>query len=143
MAQEGGRIEVTNRELAIFFGSVFVALFIMTAGAVGWFDPLTAGIVVTTIVVFFVLGQWLEAKGAFGSGMSMVFVVLGLSVVMIFSGLVYRGVIPLVFYSSSTPVPALVISSAMIYALIAVLGIALVVAVYYVRTRKPIAIFGK
>ena len=131
-----GKMEITDRELKVFFGSVVIALFILYAGATGTFDPLTAGIAVSTIVVFFVLSQWLEKQGVFGSGMSMVFVVLGLSVVMIFAGLVYRGVLPLAYYSAGTPMLALAISNAMLYALVAMVLLALGAVVYVFYFRK-------
>lgn len=134
-----GKMEITGRELAVFFGSVLTALFIMTGGALGWFDPLTAGIAVVTIVAFFLLAQWLEAKGVFGQGMSMVFVVFGLSVVMIVSGLISKGLLPLAFYSAGTPVPALVITNAMLYGLAIVLVAAVVVAVYVYKRQHPSA----
>jgi len=133
---EQPKMEVTNRELVVFFGSVFIALFIIAGGAVELFDPLTVGIAVTTIVVFFIMGQWLESRGVFGAGMSMVWIVFGLSVVMIISGLIYRGIIPLAFYSASTPTPALVITNAMLYALVVLGIIAVAVAVYVVYIRK-------
>jgi len=124
------KIEITARELAVFFGSVLIALLIMAGGALGWFDPLTAGIAVVTIVAFFILAQWLEVKGVFGQGMSMVFIVFGLSVVMIVSGLINKGLLPLAFYSAGTPAPALVITNAMLYTFAIVLVAAVVIAAY-------------
>lgn len=132
--------EITNRELLVFFGSVLIALFVMAGGAMKWFDPLTAGIAVTIMVVFFAMAQWLEARGIFGSGMSLVWITLGLGVVMMFAGLIHRGAIPLVIYSSSASPLALELTNAMIYAIVvlAIIAVALAVYVFYFRKGLPL-----
>jgi len=135
--------EVTNRELAVFFVSVMVALFIMAGGTMGWFDPLVAGIAVLTMVVFFAMAQWLEARGIFGAGMSLVWITLGLGVVMMFAGLIHRGVIPLVIYSSSASLLALELTNAMIYAIVVLSIIAVVLAVYVFYFRKGLPLGAK
>jgi len=131
--------EISNRDLLLFFGSAIIALVVMIGGTMGWFDPMTAGIAITTIVVFFAMGQWLEARGVFGSGMAMVWLTFGLGVVMIFAGLVHRGVIPLFVYTSASPL-FLELTNAMIYALVALAIVAVVLAVYvfYIRKGKPL-----
>jgi len=135
--------EITNRELAIFFVSVMIALFIMAGGTMGWFDPLIAGIAVLTMVIFFAMAQWLEARGVFGAGMSMVWIVLGLGVVMMFAGLIHRGVIPLVIYSPSASLLALELTNAMIYAIVVLAIIAVVLAVYVFYFRKGLPLGAK
>ena len=132
--------EITNRELIVFFGSVLIALFVMVGGAMNWFDPLTIGIAVTTMVVFFAMAQWLEARGVFGSGMSLVWITLGLGIVMVFAGLISRGVIPLVVYSSAASPLALELTNAMIYAIVvlAIVAAGLAVYVFYFRKGLPL-----
>jgi len=134
--------EITNRELLVFFGSVIIALLVMAGGTAGWFDPLTAGIAVTTMVVFFAMAQWLESRGVFGSGMSLVWIVFGLGVVMMFAGLIHRGIIPLFIYSSSASPLALELSNALIYAILAlaVVAVGLAVYVFYVRKGIPLGV---
>ena len=135
--------EITNRELLVFFGSVIIALFIMAGATAGWFDPLVAGIAVSIMVAFFAMAQWLEARGIFGSGMSLVWITLGLGVVMVFAGLIHRGVIPLVVYSSSASLLALELTSAMIYAIVVLSIIAVALAVYVFYFRKGIPLGAK
>ncbi len=138
---EPRRFEVTNRELIVFFFSVMLGLFIFAGGSAGWFDPLTAGVIVLTVVGFFFMGLWFESKGIFGSGMTVVWIVFSLSVVAILSGLISRGYIPFAFYSSAAAYPALVISNAMLYGLLIVLAVALIVAVYIVKKKPEILSF--
>jgi len=135
--------EITNRELIVFFASVMIALFIMAGGTMGWFDPLIAGIAVITMVVFFAMAQWLEARGIFGSGTSLVWITLGLGVVMMFAGLIHQGIIPLVVYSTSASLLALELTNAMIYAIVALSIIAVVLAVYVFYFRKGLPLGAK
>jgi len=132
--------EITNRELIVFFGSVLMALFIMAGGTMGWFDPLVAGIAVVAMVAFFAMAQWLEARGVFGSGMSLVWITLGLGVVMLVAGLIHRGVVPLVIYSSTASPLALEVTNALIYAILvlAIVAVALTVYVVYFRKGLPL-----
>jgi len=132
--------EVTNRELIVFFGSVLMALFIMAGGTMGWFDPLVAGIAVIAMVAFFAMAQWLEARGVFGSGMSLVWITLGLGTVMLVAGLIHRGVVPLVIYSSTASPLALEVTNALIYAILilAIVAVALTVYVVYFRKGLPL-----
>jgi len=134
-----GKWEISTKDIALFFGSLFVALFVMVGGAMGLFDPMTGGIAIVTMVVFFAMGQWLEARGVFGSGMAMVWTVFGLGVVAIFAGLVHRGIIPLFIYTNASPL-FIEITNGMLYALLAMAIIAVVLAVYvfYVRKGKPL-----
>lgn len=146
MANEGGgrmpkeRWEVTNRELIVFFASVIIALGVMAGGAMHLFDPLVAGIAVATIVLFFSMAQWLETKGVFGTGMSLVWITFGLGVVMVIAGLVERGVLPMFVYSSSASLMALSITNALIYtmAVLAVTAAGLAIYVFYVRKGLPL-----
>ncbi|RLI82109.1 hypothetical protein DRP04_04725 [Archaeoglobales archaeon] len=135
--------EVTNRELMVFFGSVLTALFIMAGGTMGWFDPLVAGIAVITMVVFFAMAQWLEARGVFGSGMSLVWITLGLGVIMMFAGLEAKGVVPFVIYSSSASLLALELTNAMIYAVVVLSIIAAALAIYVFYFRKGLPLGAK
>jgi len=132
--------EITNRELIVFFGALAIALFVMIGGAMELFDPLTAGIAITAMVVFFAMAQWLEARGIFGSGMSLVWIVFGLGVIMIMAGLIHRGVIPLFFYSEAASPLAIEISNAMIYAIVilAIVAAGLAVYVFYFRKGLPL-----
>ena len=134
--------DVTNRELIVFFGSVMLALFIMAGSVKGLFDPLVAGIAVVTMVGFFAMAQWLETKGVFGNGMSLVWITFGLGVVMLMAGLIHRGIIPLVVYSSGSNYVAMEITNAMIYSILVLSIVAVVLAVYvfYIRKGKPISI---
>ena len=135
--------EITNRELVVFFVSIAIALFVMAGGAMRWFDPLTAGIAITTMVIFFAMAQWLETKGIFGSGMSLVWIVFGLGVVMMFAGLIHRGIIPLFIYSSSASPFALELSNALIYAILVLAVVAVGLAVYVVYVREGIPLGAK
>jgi len=136
------QLEVSNRDLALFFGSILVALFVIAGATAGWFDPMTAGIAVVTIVAFFAMGQWLESRGIFSSGMSMVWLTLGLGVVMVFAGLVHKGVIPLLVYTNATPL-FIEITNGMLYAILACAIIAVVLAVYVVYVRKGLPLGAK
>ncbi|HDH45048.1 MAG TPA: hypothetical protein ENG66_06640 [Thermococcus sp.] len=117
-----------------------MALFIMAGGTMGWFDPLVAGIAVVAMVAFFAMAQWLEARGVFGSGMSLVWITLGLGVVMLVAGLIHRGVVPLVIYSSTASPLALEVTNALIYAILvlAIVAVALTVYVVYFRKGLPL-----
>lgn len=135
----GGQMSITNRELLVFLGSVVMALVILAGGGLGWFDPLTAGIVVVTVVGLFFIGQWLEAKGIFGSGMTMVWMVLSLGIAAILAGLIARGYLPFMFYSTSA-FPASVVSNALLYTLLIVSVIAAIIVIYVAMGKKQITL---
>lgn len=133
-------IELTNRELIVFFGALVVALFIFAGGAAGWFDPLTGGIIILTLTALFVIGEWLESKGIFGKGATMVWLVFGLGIVAVISGLIARGILPLAFYTSSTPFLVLAVSNAMLYSLLILAIVALAITVYFAKKKQLIPI---
>jgi len=131
--------EISNRDLALFFGSLFVALLVMLGGSAGWFDPMTGGIAVVTMVAFFAMGQWLEARGVFSSGMAMVWTVFGLGVVAILAGLIHRGIIPLFVYTSASPL-FVEFTNALLWGLLitAIIAVALAVYVFYFKKGVPL-----
>ena len=128
-------VEITNRELATFFGAIALAMLVLVAGSMGWFDPLTAGIVIIAVVAFFAMGQYLESKEILSPGASLMWLTFSFAVVMILVGAIDRGIIPVAFSSSTASALAIEVSNAMLYAL-AIIGVFAVVVVAYAVTRR-------
>ncbi len=140
MAEE--KWEISSKDLILFFGSVFIALFVMLGGAAGAFDPMLAGIAITLIVLFFIMGQWLEARGVFSSGFAAVWITFGLGIVMILAGLIHRGVLPLLIKTNAALL-FVEITNAMIYTILILSVLAAVLAIYVFKFRKGIPLGKK
>jgi hypothetical protein len=95
MAEERKPLEITKLELLVFLGVVAFAVFILVGGQIKVIDPLVAGIAVIGITAAFLFANWLETKGIFAGHATNVFMILVLGILMVFAGLIARGIIPL------------------------------------------------
>jgi hypothetical protein len=134
MAEERKPLEITKLELLVFLGVVAFAVFILVGGQVKIIDPLAAGIAVIGITAAFLFANWLETKGIFAGHATNVFMVLVLGILMVFAGLIARGIIPLLL---ATGLLAFDIAfNSLIYLLLAMIVAVVLIAILKGRKAK-------
>jgi hypothetical protein len=134
MAEERKPLEITKLELLVFLGVVAFAVFILVGGQVKIIDPLVAGIAVIGITAAFLFANWLETKGIFAGHATSVFMILVLGVLMVFAGLIARGIIPLLL---ATGLLAFDIAfNSLIYLLLAIIVAVVLIAILKGRRAK-------
>jgi hypothetical protein len=132
MAEERKPLEITKLELLVFLGVVAFAVFILVGGQIKVIDPLVAGIAVIGITAAFLFANWLETKGIFAGHTTNVFMVLVLGILMVFAGLIARGIIPLLLATGLLAFD--IVFNSLIYLLLAM--IVAVVLITILKGRK-------
>lgn len=134
MAEERKPLEITKLELLVFLGVVAFAVFILVGGQIKVIDPLVAGIAVIGITAAFLFANWLETKGIFAGHATSVFMILVLGILMVFAGLIARGIIPLLL---ATGLLAFDIAfNSLIYLLLAIIVVVALVVILKGRKVK-------
>jgi hypothetical protein len=134
MVEERKPLEITKLELLVFLGVVAFAVFILVGGQIRVIDPLVAGIAVIGITAAFLFANWLETKGIFAGHATSVFMILVLGILMVFAGLIARGIIPLLL---ATGLLAFDIAfNSLIYLLLAIIVAVVFIAILKGRKAK-------
>ena len=127
-------LEITKLELLVFLGVVAFAVFILVGGQIKVIDPLVAGIAVIGITAAFLFANWLETQGIFAGHATSVFMILVLGILMVFAGLIARGIIPLLL---ATGLLAFDIAfNSLIYLLLAIIVAVVLIAILKGRKAK-------
>jgi len=126
MAGERKPLEITKLELLVFLGVVAFAVFILVGGQVKIIDPLVAGIAVIGITTAFLFANWLETKGIFAGHATSVFMILVLGILMVFAGLIARGIIPLLLATGLLAFD--IVFNSLIYLLLAIVVAVVLIA---------------
>jgi hypothetical protein len=134
---EKAKIELGAKEAVLALIFAFIVLGVLAAAASGMFNAMLAGTIITLTVLLVFIGHYLVKAGAMSKSAMPLWYILVLGIMLIFYGLVSKGVIPLAIAGAMTFAEAVVFST-MLYTVFAVAVIGLGVLLYYLMTRKKV-----
>jgi len=135
---ERARIELGAREAVAALLFALIVLGVLAAAASGAFNPMLAGTIITLTVLLIFIGHYLVRVGVLSRSSTPLWYILILGIMLIFYGLVSKGLIPLAVASEAMTFAELVVFTTMLYTIfiVAVIGIAAVL--YYLMVKKKI-----
>ena len=135
---ERPKIEVGAREAAVAILFAFVVLGVLAAAASGLFNPMLAGAIITLTVLLVLIGYQLVKMGVMTRSAMAIWYIFVLGLMLVFYGLVSRGVIPLAVASGAMTLAEVAVFTATLYTLFIVAVIGLGAALYYLMTKKKV-----
>jgi hypothetical protein len=135
---ERAKIELGAREAVAALLFALIVLGVLAAAASGAFNPMLAGTIITLTVLLIFIGHYLVRVGVLSRSSTPLWYILILGIMLIFYGLVSKGLIPLAVASEAMTFAELVVFTTMLYTIfiVAVIGIAAVL--YYLMVKKKI-----
>jgi len=138
---ERPKIEVGAREAAVAILFAFVVLGVLAAAASGLFNPMLAGAIITLTVLLVLIGYQLVKMGVMTRSAMAIWYIFVLGLMLVFYGLVSRGVIPLAVASGAMTLAEVAVFTATLYTLFIVAVIGLGVALYYLMAKKKVKLY--
>jgi len=138
---ERPKIEVGAREAAVAILFAFVVLGVLAAAASGLFNPMLAGAIITLTVLLVLIGHQLVKMGVMTRSAIAIWYIFVLGLMLVFYGLVSRGVIPLAVASGAMTLAEVAVFTATLYTLFIVAVIGLGAALYYLMTKKKVKLY--
>jgi len=138
---ERARIELGAREAVAALLFAFIVLGVLAAAASGLFNPMLAGTIITLVVILIFIGNYLVKLGILSRTAMPLWYILVLGIMLVFYGLISKGVIPLAIASEVMTFTEVVVFTTMLYTLFIVAVIGLAAALYYLTVKKKVKIF--
>jgi len=138
---ERPKIEVGAREAAVAILFAFVVLGVLAAAASGLFNPMLAGAIITLTVLLVLIGHQLVKMGVMSRSAMPIWYIFVLGLMLVFYGLVSKGVIPLAVASGAMTLAEVAVFTALLYTLLIVAVIGLGAALYYLVVKKKVKLY--
>jgi len=135
---ERAKIELGAREAAAALLFALIVLGVLAAAASGAFNPMLAGTIITLTVLLIFIGHYLVRVGVLSRSSTPLWYILIMGIMLIFYGLVSKGLIPLAVASEAMTFAELVIFTTMLYTILIVAVIGIAAVLYYLMVKKKI-----
>ena len=135
---ERAKIELGTREAAAALLFAFIVLGVLAAAASGAFNPMLAGTIITLTVLLVFIGHYLVKVGILSRSSTPLWYILILGMMLIFYGLVSKGLIPLAVAIETMTFAEAVVLTSMLYTIFIVALIGIAAVLYYLMVKKKI-----
>jgi hypothetical protein len=136
MAERAKGLEIGAREALVALIFAFAVLGAIAAAASGLFSPMLVGVALTLTILLIFIGNYLVKAGVMSPSAKPLWYVFVLGLVLVFYGLVQKGVVPMAVAGAGLSVLELELTTAFLYTLFIVALVGLAVALYHFTAKK-------